>query len=106
MYENAMSFTADVVSRFPITTEQSRREADSRSPSQEILPLLWKPKVHYRVRKRFPLDFFLSQMSLVHILKLCFFKIRFSQSLFQPVSLILIFKSLPLFFTELYGVPV
>jgi hypothetical protein len=37
-----------------------------------------EPEVHYRVHKRPPLDTFLCQMSSVHILLPCLFKIYFN----------------------------
>jgi len=58
--------------------EQSPWEANSHSPSQEILFLLWNPKVHYRVHRIPPLVPILSQINLVHTFSPCFPKISSS----------------------------
>jgi hypothetical protein len=47
-------------------------EANSYSASQEILRLLWNPKVHYRVQKKPTLEPILSQMHPFHTFPLYF----------------------------------
>jgi hypothetical protein len=40
----------------------------SRSANEEIIPLLWNPRIHYCIHRSPPLDSVLSQMNPVHIL--------------------------------------
>jgi hypothetical protein len=47
-------------------------EVDSHAASQEILRLLWNPKVPYRVHINLPLVPTLSQMHPVHTFPPCF----------------------------------
>jgi hypothetical protein len=49
--------------------QSSSGEADSCSAGQEILHLLWYPKIHYHVHKSLPLDPILSKIKPVHILE-------------------------------------
>jgi hypothetical protein len=65
-------------------------EADSRLANQEIPHLLWKPKVHYCVRKRSLLDSTLNQMHEVHTFIRYYFTTRFN------IILTSTFKSLKL----------
>jgi len=51
-------------------------QSNIRSACQEIIRLIWNPKVHYHVHKGTPLVPVLSQMNPVHILSIYFFKIR------------------------------
>jgi hypothetical protein len=46
--------------------------------SQNILGILWSPKVHYGVNKSLPLVSIMSQMSLVHTFPFCFLRIYFN----------------------------
>jgi hypothetical protein len=48
-----------------LNTESLYCEADSCSSCQEIIRILWKPNIHYRVHKNLPLDSILCQMSPV-----------------------------------------
>jgi hypothetical protein len=46
------------------------RDTNSHAASQDVLRLLWKPKVHYRVKKSLPLVPIMSHMYQVHIFSL------------------------------------
>jgi hypothetical protein len=56
-------------------------KAYSHSASQEILCLLWNPKVHHCVQKSSPLDTILSQVNHLHALTPSLFTIHLSSSL-------------------------
>jgi hypothetical protein len=58
--------------------KQSPSEANCRSASQEILRILWNPKIHYRAYRNLPLVRILTQMNSVHIFPLYFPKIHFN----------------------------
>jgi len=51
-------------------------EVNTYSASQEIIRLLWNPKLHYRVHKSPPLDLILGQMTPIHTFALYFPKIH------------------------------
>jgi hypothetical protein len=65
------------------------REANIHPASQEIIRLLWIPKVHYRVHKSRPLVPILSQMNLVYSLPIYLFKIPSNKVLFYDLCLAL-----------------